>query len=161
MRASHLQRSEEPIPQRAEVVNISQAAELVWRGPEYPVLPTGKYTVRGVAIQGPQWLRNYQRWSLRVEFTLIDEPILVSAFFNFGSDRNRPNVGRRSKYYKAWVLANGEHPRRRQQMSPDIFLEGQFFEVEVQSCKMNEEGQLKPNAEMYSIVTKLISARWP
>ena len=104
---------------------------------------------------------NYQRWALRVEFTLTDEPILVSAFFNFGSDRNRPQVGRRSKYYKAWVPANGEHPRKWQKMSLDIFLEGPFFEAEVEPCKMDEQGQLKPNAEMYSIVTKLISARWP
>jgi hypothetical protein len=161
MRAAHLPRSPVSVRQRAEVVDISERAELVWRGPEYPVLPAGKYTVRGVAIQGPQWLPNYQRWSLRVEFTLIDEPILVSTFFNFGSDRNRPQVGRRSKYYKAWVLANGEHPRRREKMRPDIFLEGQFFEVEVQPSKIDEEGQLKPNAEIYSIVTKLISARWP
>jgi hypothetical protein len=161
MRASRLQRSVESVRQRAAVVNISEGAELMWRGPEYPVLPAGRYTVRGAAIQGPQWLPNYQRWSLRVEFTLIDEPVLVSSFFNMGSDRNRPHIGRRSKYYKAWVLANGEHPRRRQKMSPDIFLEGQFFEVEVQPCKMDEEGQPKPTAEMYSTVTKLISARWP
>jgi hypothetical protein len=159
--ASRLQRIAEPTRQRAEIVNISEGAALVWRGPEYPVLPGGKYTVRGVQVQGPQWLPNYQRWSLRVEFTLIDDPVLVSAFFNFGMDRNRPHIGRRSRYYKAWVLANGEHPRKRQDMSPNVFLEGKFFEVEVQPCNRDEHGQPKPDAEIYSTVTKIISARWP
>jgi hypothetical protein len=38
---------------------------------------------------------------------------------------------RRGNYSKAWTLANGELPRKGQLMSPDVFLEGQIFMVEV------------------------------
>ena len=38
-----------------QVVSIDRSAGLVWRGPDYPVLSPGKYTVRGVKVQGPEW----------------------------------------------------------------------------------------------------------
>ena len=142
------------------VVSIAHAAGLIWRGPEYPILTAGKYTVRGVRIQGPEWCANFRRWSLRVEFTLIDEPVLVSAFFNLGADPKAQRAGRQSRYYKAWVIANDGHPHKGQRMSPDVFLDGQFFEVEVASCNLDSEGHAKPNAEVYSRVTKVLSATW-
>lgn len=146
---------------RAPIVSIDRSSGMVWRGPEYPVLAPGRYTVRAVGFQGPQWVRSYRRWSLRIEFALTTEPGSVSAFFNFGSDPNRQHIGRQSRYYKAWVLANGEHPRKGQEMSPETFLEGQFFEVEVESCNLDAEGNPKPEAELYSRVTKIISACQP
>ena len=144
-----------------QIVSISEGSGLIWRGPEYPILTSGRYTVRGVRIQGPQWCRSFRRWSLRVEFTLVDDPMLVSAFFNLGDDPSAQQIGRQSRYYKAWVIANGGHPRRGQSMSPDVFLDGQFFEVEVESCNLDSEGQPKPDAEVYSRVTKILAARWP
>ncbi len=144
-----------------QVVSIDRSAGLVWRGPDYPVLSPGKYIVRGVKIQGPEWVRSYRRWSVRVEFGLISEPASVSAFFNLGDDQSGYKVGRQSRFYKAWTLANGEHPRRGEVMSPDIFLEGKFFEVEVESCNRDAEGNPKPGAEVYSTVTRILSANWP
>ncbi len=143
------------------LVDISRESGLVWRGPEYPTLEPGRYTVRGLKIQGPQWVRSYMRWSLRVEFALVSEPGVVSAFFNFGDDPSAPRVRRRSRYYKAWVLANGEHPRKGQLMTPEIFLEGQFLEVVVDSCNRDEEGKPKAAAEFYSRVTQILSSAWP
>ncbi len=145
----------------SNLVSIDRQSGLVWRGPEYPVLDSGRYTVRAVTFQGPQWVRSYMRWSLRLEFSLVTEPGSISAFFNFGNDPHQPRIGRRSRYYKAWVLANGEHPRKRQVMSPETFLDGQFFEVDVESCNRDEHGQQKPEAELYSRVTHIFSATWP
>ncbi len=142
-----------------KLVPMNPEAGLVWHGPEYPVLEPGRYMVRGTAIQGPVFVRSFQRWSCRVEFALVDEPISVSAFFNFGNEKHGPKIARQSRFYKAWVLANGDHPRRGQKMSPDIFLEGQFFEVEVQACNRDSEGNPKPQAEEYSRVTRILSMR--
>lgn len=115
-----------------KVVEIDRDAGFVWRGAEYPVLPAGRYTVAGVCVQGPMWVYAYRRWSLRVEFTLVDEPVRLSAFFNFGNDRSGCKIGRLSRFYKAWVIANGEHPKHGERMTPNIFLEGQMFEVDVE-----------------------------
>ena len=144
-----------------QVVSIDRSAGLVWRGPDYPVLSPGKYIVRGVKVQGPEWVRSYRRWSVRIEFHLISEPVSVSAFFNLGDDQSGYRVGRQSRFYKAWVIANGDHPRRGQTMSPELFLEGQFFEVEVESCNRDAEGKPKQGAEVYSTVTRILSATWP
>ena len=130
--------------QTLKVVPKDDGGSLVWRGPDYPMLEPGRYMVRCVKMQGPQWVRCYARWSLRLEFALTTEPGVISAFFNFGNDRSGPRVGRQSRYYKAWVLANGEHPRKGQVMSPETFLDGQFFEVEVESCNRDAEGAPKP-----------------
>ncbi len=145
----------------AQVVCIDAASDMVWRRPEYPILSAGRYTVRGVDVQGPQWLRNYRRWSLRLEFALVTEPVSVSAFFNLGNDPSGQRIRRQSRYYKAWVLANGGHPQKGQKMSPDVFLEGQFFEVEVESCNVGPDGEPKPKAEHYSRITEIIAARGP
>lgn len=144
-----------------KVVDINRNAGLIWRGAEYPMFPAGRYTVRGVRIQGPMWLHSYRRWSLRVEFALIDEPASVSAFFNFGDDRSGCKVGRQSRFYKAWVIAKGEHPKRGEEMSPELFLEGQIFEVDVEECKRDAHGNSKQPAEAYSRIVRIVSAKWP
>jgi hypothetical protein len=143
------------------VVSIDRVAGLVWRRPDYPVLSAGRYTVRAVRFQGPEWVRSFHRWSLRLEFALVHEPISVSAFFNFGNDPNGCRIGRQSRFYKAWVIANGEHPRKGQQMTPEVFLDGQFFEVEVESSRCDADGETKHEAEVYSKVTRILSVSRP
>ncbi len=133
---------------------------MVWRGPDYPLLTPGKYQVRGVTIQGPVWVRSFHRWSLRIEFALTMEPGSVSAFYNFGDDKEAKRIGRQSRYYKAWVVANGGHPYKGEVMTPDVFMDGQFFEVEVENCDKDSEGNPKPDAEVYSRITRIISAQW-
>jgi hypothetical protein len=140
------------------VVSIDRGAGLVWRGPDYPVLSAGVYTVRAVLYQGPQWIRSYRRWSLRLEFALVHESISVSAFFNLGDDPEGYKVGRQSRFYKAWVIANGEHPRKGQLMDLDVFLEGQFFQVVVADSGKDAERKAKNPAEVYSIVTQILSS---
>jgi hypothetical protein len=125
------------------------------------VLSAGVYTVTAVRYQGPEWLRSYRRWSVRLEFALVYEPVSVSAFFNLGDDPNGYRVGRQSRFYKAWVIANGEHPRKGQRMDLDVFLEGQFFQVVVADSGKDAERKNKNPAEVYSIVTQILSAERP
>ena len=150
-----------PTQTGGQLVPFKSAAGMVWRGPEYPLLTPGKYQVRGVKIQGPEWVRSYLRWSLRVEFALTTEVGNVSAFYNLGSDKDAQRIGRQSRYYKAWVVANRGHPYKGQMMTPEAFLEGQFFEVEVENCDKDAQGNLKPEAEVYSRITKIVRAWQP
>jgi hypothetical protein len=134
---------------------------MVWKGADYPQIAAGRYTVRGLKIQGPEWVRQYQRWSLRVEFALVHETESASAFFNMGTNRHSPHIGRQSRYFKAWTLANGEFPKRGQEMTPDVFFQGQFFEVTIKPATQNSEGTAKPDAEIYSRITEFHSVTWP
>ena len=91
----------------------------------------------------------------------MHEPVSVSAFFNFGDDKSGCRIGRQSRFYRAWVIANGEHPRKGQPMTPDVFLDGQFFEVEVDFSNRDTNGEPKSDAEVYSKVTRILSASRP
>jgi hypothetical protein len=137
------------------------APSLVWEGVEYPRMEPGRYLVRGLKVQGPEWVRAFSRWSLRVEFATVHEPGGVSAFFNLGSDRLKQYIGRQSKYFQAWTLANGGPPRKGEQMSPHVFLEGQFFLVTVEDSRLKTDGTEKADAEVYSRITKFHSAEHP
>ena len=134
---------------------------IIWQGADYPRIEPGTYQVRGVDFQGPQWVRKYQRWSLRIEFALVTEPGNASAFFNFGSDPQGPRVARHSNYWKEWVKANGDLPAKGQEMTPDVFLEGQFFCVSIEDSTLNSDGKRKTDPEVYSKITKFHSVERP
>jgi hypothetical protein len=101
------------------------------------------------------WLRRYRRWSLRIEFELLDDCQRVSRFFNFGANPEKPESRRGSHYFKWWTAANGELPRRGQSMSPEVFFEGQVFRVSVEDASNDGEQQAKEDSEIYSRVTLL------
>ena len=47
-------------------------------------------------------------------------------------------------------------------MYPEVFLEGQIYEVEVEDCRKNADEGMKADAEVYSRVTKILAVdRWP
>jgi len=136
-------------------------SSLLWTGADYPRLGPGKYEVRGVGWQGPDWLRAYSRWSIRVEFALTLDAQCISAFFNLESNPDHPQIGKQSRYFKAWTMANRSLPKKGEQMSPEVFLEGQFFEVTVADSKLNSDRVEKSDAEIYSRIVKFHSARLP
>jgi len=118
-------------------------------------MPSGLLEVRPTKIQGPEWVRAFRRWSLRIECNTVDEPGEVSAFFNMGSDPTRPKIGRQSNYYKAWVLANGGAPMKGEEMSPDVFLH-KYFRVRIGQSTKDKSGADKPEAEVYSKITEFV-----
>jgi hypothetical protein len=105
--------------------------------------------------------KKYQRWSLRIGLGLVNEPGNVSAFFNMGSNPSGGKIGRQSVYWKAWTLANGEPPRKGEEMTPDRFFEGQSFRVVVDYVNKGDDGELKPEAELYLRITKFVSVERP
>ena len=144
-------------PKTSRIAFVQKAPILLWKGAEYPRIEAGKYLVRGVSHQGPEWVRTYQRWSLRVEFALVAELGKASAFFNFGNDPKGPKVGRQSRYWKVWVQANGSLPAKGQEMTPDVFLEGQFFLVTIEDALLDSTKTAKTDAEVYSRITEFHS----
>lgn len=112
--------------------------------------------VRAVEIQGPEWLRGNQRWSLRVGCAGVHEPVSLSLFLNLAGDKNAPGTpGRQSKFYKHWTMANGEPPRKGRPMNWDVFLD-RYFMAQVEKVTKNSKGVEKPEGEIYSHISHFI-----
>lgn len=141
--------------------NESRTPVPIWTGADYARVPEGRYQAIAVRHQGPDWTRKFQRWSMLVEFELLDDGARVCAFYNFGNDRNAAQVLRRGNYFKAWTLANGEMPRKGQPMSPDVFLDGQVYTVEVRDNRRDAAEKEKADAEIYSVVSEIIAVDRP
>jgi hypothetical protein len=86
----------------------------------------------------------------------------VSAFFNMGKDQAKPHIGRRSRFYAVWSLANGEAPRKGQQMTLEAFTEaGLVYLVRVADSTKDGKDTAKPDALIYSRVTEILKIERP
>jgi len=135
----------------------ASARPVVWQGADYPRIPPGEYQAICIGWQGPEWIRRYRRWSLRVEFCLIAEGQCVSAFYNMGSNKRGADTRPRSRFYALWCLANGERPRKGQQMDWDVLTEsGLLYTVRVADVVRDENDDTKPDALVYSAVVDVL-----
>ncbi|MGH7870121.1 MAG: hypothetical protein ACREP9_21395 [Candidatus Dormibacteraceae bacterium] len=135
---------------------------LIWRGADLPRIAPGDYQAVCTSWQGPEWVKAYRRWSLRVEFCLLSEDQCVSAFFNMGNDRRGPDIGRRSRFYAVWSLANGEPPRKGQQMALEVLTdEGLTYLVRVADALKDGKDEIKPDVLVYSRVTEVLKVERP
>jgi hypothetical protein len=80
----------------------------------------------------------------------------VSLFLNLGR-KERPHFGIASNYYRWWTAANGGPPDRGEPLTPQIFLQNQIFQVQVEDSRLNAKKKEKSEHEVYSHITKLIS----
>ena len=135
---------------------------LVWQGPELPRVPPGEYPARCVGYQGPEWVRAFGRWGLRLNFVLVPEEQGVSAFYSLGESRKAFKFGTRSKYFKDWVRANGDPPRHGQEMSPAVLVNPEIgYIVRVGDAVKDSEGAVKDEALVYSRIDKIIEVKRP
>lgn len=131
---------------------------LVWQGADRPRVPPGEYTARCTRFQGPEWVRAFGRWGMRLEFVLDPDEQAVSAFFSLGENPHKPHFGVRSKYYRTWVMANGGPPRRGENMPPEVIADPSLgFTVQVSDCTTDEENRLKQDAFVYSRVDEILN----
>jgi len=135
---------------------------LVWEGAERPRIPPGEYSGRCTGYQGPQWVREFGRWGLRLDFVLDPEEQAVSAFYSLGENRDAFTIGTRSKYFKDWVRANGGPPKRGQEMSPAVLVNPEIgYTVHVGNAVKDSEGAVKDDALVYSRIDKILAVKRP
>lgn len=138
-----------------------RAPALTWEGISYVRVPEGRYQAVATRWQGPEWVLAYSRWSLLVEFELLNDGSRVCTFYNFGEDRGKPKIFQKGRYRKEWTRANGDSPRKGEDMTPNIFLDGQVFIVEVRDCRRDAKERAKADAEVYSVVSEIVSVAHP
>ena len=135
---------------------------LVWQGADMPRIAPGEYTARCTGYQGPEWVREFGRWGLRLSFVLDPDEQTVSAFYSLGENRHAYKFGSRSKFYKDWVRANGGQPKRGQEMSPEVFVNPAiWYTVHVGDAAKDGEGKVKDDALIYSRIDRILEVRRP
>jgi hypothetical protein len=140
----------------------AESPELTWEGADLPRVSPGSYRAVCIGWQGPAWVRSFRRWSLRLEFSLLGDGTLVSGFYNLGNDPEKPRLGRQSRIYAVWSQANGEAPRKGQQMTLETLSEeGLLYTVRVADATKDGNKADKPDALVYSRVTEVFKIERP
>jgi hypothetical protein len=93
----------------------------------------------------------FKRWTCLLLFDVLSDDLSrvlarVPMWMNLGAG-DKPHAGRRKKYFKEWVRANGEPPARRDRLSPKVFT-GRMARIEI--------GDTKGDAP-YSVVRRIVS----
>lgn len=109
-------------------------SEAVSAGPDpicaddaFPRYPPGDYDVRCAGVRIYRDPR-FRRWVCRVDCHFLTERAEVCGFLNMGVGEN-PSAGRGSEYWRVWVMAKGEQPRRGR--LPKTVFVGKFFRVRI------------------------------
>lgn len=101
----------------------------------------------------------FRRYVARLKLQLVPDGSIVFAFRNLGSGE-KPVVKRGSEYRRDWIIAHGEQPRKRQTLSPRVFI-NKIFRVRIDDVKKRHDGREHPDAEVYSTVKEVIARLWP
>jgi len=125
-----------------------------------PRLPPGDYTAisRGAKAY---FDHQFQRWVCGVQFDIMGDPVSTERiarltwFLNLGS-RPRPKAGRRTKYWTAWVRANGGPPKRGDRLSPNVF-SGRVAVVRVGDTAKTHDRATVGSEYAYSVVRDVIA----
>ena len=123
----------------------------------YPRYSPGEYLVRCVGADTYPDPR-FKSYKCRLDFRFMDREGTVSGFFHLGSGE-QPKAGRGSEYRRAWVIANGEQPRKRQRLSQRVF-QDKVFRVRVDDTRKRYDGREHPEAEVYSTVKEILALEW-
>jgi len=76
-------------------------------------------------------------------------------FLNMGKSGKVP--GSRSRFFKVWSMANGQQPRKGQEMTMDTFTEpGLIYTISVADCRTGVDQMVKAEALVYSRVTDVL-----
>jgi hypothetical protein len=140
--------TQEPLRKPLPVLLAQSEPAIQWR--EYDRIEPGIYPAYC------RWAKLYRdpgfkRWVCLLRFDVLSDDLMrvlarVPVWMNLG-ERDKPHAGRRNRYFKEWVRANGEPPARQDRLSPKVFT-GRMARVEV--------GDAKGDAP-YSVVWKIVS----
>lgn len=119
-----------------------------------PLIPTGNYTVAFIRAE-KKWL-----WGKRLKIFLHFEIVAPSDHTNIrlfmaanAPPKNQWTIG--YKFFRAWVLAAGCRPRRRDRLSTQMF-RNKYFLARVKTVEKTAKDTLRPKAAQYSVIDELL-----
>jgi hypothetical protein len=114
-----------------------------------PHRPRLKPGIREMFCQGASVEKKFGRLVDKLTFTDPLSADSVNLYLN-------ASAGTGTKFYAAWVLANGgQRPKPRQRMSVRVF-KGKFFEVEIGETRQTYDLKKLKIGEGYSVVKKIV-----
>jgi hypothetical protein len=131
--------------------------EIVWK--HIPRLEPGEYKAycRAAKIYRD---RQFKRWVCAVQFDVLDDSLNVLArltwYLNLGSG-DKPRASRRTRYWDAWVKANGGLPGRKDRLSPKVFMR-RYAVVVVEDTGKNLQQVAITQEWAYSVIRDVV--RW-
>jgi hypothetical protein len=103
----------------------------------------------------------FKRHVCAVQFDVLNESLTETVarltwYLNLGSGE-KPQAGRRRAYWAAWIKANGGQPKRRDRLSPEVFLR-RYAIVSVGDTTKNHQQITITAEESYSVIRDVL--RW-
>jgi hypothetical protein len=124
----------------------------------YPRYEPGEYEVECVGAsvgRDPQ----FGVWKAYLRFRLLSNGHPVWGFLNLGS-KKEPHAGRRSEYWRAWVIAHGSQPRKRQTLTARVF-KGKLVMVRIGDVTRRFDGRDHSSEAIYSTVKQILRRTYP
>jgi hypothetical protein len=77
----------------------------------------GEYRATCTAVRNPEQYRAFNRWYLKVDFSIQDDGSVVSKYINLGGGQEpTTGLGPRSDFYKLWAAAMGRRLEKNEPM---------------------------------------------
>jgi hypothetical protein len=105
------------------------------------------------------WDRQFKAWKVCLYFRLVPSGEPVQGYFHLGRGVT-PQAGPRSEYRRAWLIANGGPPGKRQRLSERTFV-GKIFEVRIADVTNRFDGREHPESAFYSTVHEILKGTYP
>lgn len=116
----------------------------------YEWIPEGVY--EAVVVKSDK-KRYFKQEKLYLWFQIISENYQgIRLFMPFNI---APRLNRSHKYYKAWVVAKREKPKKNDRMSPKVFFNKGFL-IKVKTVQYGAKQELLPADDVYSVVEEII-----
>jgi hypothetical protein len=124
----------------------------------WPRYKPGMYDLRCTGYEFVRVRMYGNSWKLRLHFRFMDMEHTgrVCKFFHMGNE-SKPKAGRKSEYFRAWILANGGRlPRKGAALSPRKFT-GHVFKCVIQDVRRTLDPGVNHGEEgIYSTVAKIV-----
>jgi hypothetical protein len=125
-----------------------------------PCIPAGEYPASSHDAK-VYWDKGFRRWVCAVQFDILDASLFnviarLTWYLNLGS-RDKPRAGRRTKFWAAWVQANGG-PKRKDRMTGRVFEFRHATVIVTSTGKTHNSGIVSPEMS-YSVVNWVVEWR--
>jgi hypothetical protein len=101
----------------------------------------------------------FKRWVCAVQFDVLGSELSevlgrLTWFLNLGSEE-KPHATRRKNYWRAWSLANGGAPKRKDRLSPRVFIR-RYARVDVGDTQKTFQQNAITSDDAYSVIRDVV-----
>jgi hypothetical protein len=98
-------------------------------------------------------------WKCQLDFQILPNGEPICGFLHLGN-KEWSSAGPNSEYRRAWIIAAGQAPRKRQTMTCRVY-KGKIFEVRIGDTCRRFDGRSHPEPAVYSTVKEILRRTYP